>query len=258
MMHRNVSRPWPNWLADGLTLAAVLAWGLKAHGLSDMVLPGPIPVLHRLGQLFLDPAFLGQTLASTSRILLSVALSLVIGGGLAVLQLAVPALDWAIGAALLPFLNAFPSIGWAILAAIWFPPNSAAIVFVQVAILIPFCLINIAEGLRQLDPELAEMGLSFTRNRTRRLRLLTIPLLMPFIIGALRIAYGIAWKITLVAELLGSTSGLGYLMLQAQGAADLTTVLAACLCIVILFMAGERLIIDRIAGKYQRKEAVLF
>ena len=252
------ARGWSIWLADAVTLALFVGWALKARGLSDMVLPGPLAVLHRLLQLFLDPDFLGQTLASTSRIVASVVLSLVIGGGLALLQRAVPVLDWAIGAAILPFLNAFPSIGWAILAAIWFPPGSFAILFVQVAILVPFCLINIAEGLRQLDPELSEMGTSFTRHRRRRLVLLTAPLLLPYILGALRIAYGIGWKITLVAELLGSTSGLGYLMLQAQGSADLTTVLAACLCIVILFMAGERLVLDPLARRFSSKEAVPF
>jgi NitT/TauT family transport system permease protein/sulfonate transport system permease protein len=243
---------WPNRLGDAVTIALLLGWALKAHGLSDMVLPGPLAVLHRLLQLFIDPAFMVQTFASTSRIILAVLLALIIGGGLALLQRGVPALDWVIGAALLPFLNAFPSIGWAILAAIWFPPGSLAILFVQVAILIPFCLINIAEGLRQLDPELSEMGISFTRNRRRLLTLLTTPLLLPYLLGALRIAYGIGWKITLVAELLGSTSGLGYLMLQAQGAADITTVLAACLCIVVLFIAGEKYVLDPIARRYQK------
>jgi NitT/TauT family transport system permease protein len=243
-------RNWSYWLADGVTLALFLGWAWRAHGLSEMVLPGPVAVLERLGQLFLDPDFLVQTVASTARILSAVALSLVIGGGLALLQRAVPVLDWAIGAAILPFLNSFPSIGWAILAAIWFPPSTFSILFVQVAILVPFCLINIAEGLRQLDPELTEMGHSFGRHRFRLLSLLTAPLLMPYVLGALRIAYGIGWKIALVAELLGSSSGLGYLMLQAQGAADMTTVLAACFCVVILFVAGEKLVLDPLARRY--------
>ena len=56
--------------------------------------------------------------------------------------------------------------------------------------------------------------------------------MMPYVMGALRISYGIGWKISLVAELLGSTSGLGYLMLRAQGSADMTTVMAASLAIV--------------------------
>ena len=224
------------------------------RGVSSLVLPGPLAVFQRLAQLFVEPSFLIHTIASTSRILVAVVLSLVIGGGLALLARAWPVLDWAINLGVLPVLNSFPSIGWAILAAIWFEPGSASIVFVQVVILVPFCLINVAEGLRQLDPELAEMGSSFTRNRRRVLLKVTAPLMMPYVIGALRIAYGIAWKISLVAELLGSSSGLGYLMLQAQGAADLTTVLAACLCVVIIFIVGERLVLDPLARSFAPRE----
>ena len=161
-----------------------------------------------------------------------------------------PLLTALINGVLQPFLSAFPSIGWAILAAIWFSPGHFSIVFVQVAILAPFCLINISEGLRQIDRELLEMATSFTRQRTRIMFRVGLPLLLPYVIGSLRIAYGVAWKIALVSELLGSTSGLGFLMLRAQGSADLTTVLAACLAIVALFFAGERLILDPLARRY--------
>jgi NitT/TauT family transport system permease protein len=147
-------------------------------------------------------------------------------------------------------LSSFPSIGWAILAALWFPAGHFSIIFVQVAILVPFGLINMAEGLRQLDTEALEMARSFTRSRVRVLSTITLPLLMPYLLGALRISYGIGWKISLVAELLGSTSGLGFLMLQAQGSADMTTVIATCFAIVVLFVAGERLLLDPLARRY--------
>jgi NitT/TauT family transport system permease protein/sulfonate transport system permease protein len=159
-------------------------------------------------------------------------------------------LDGIISGLIQPFLSAFPSIGWAILAAIWFTPGHFSIVFVQVAILVPFCMINVAEGLRQIDREVLEMANSFTRSRKRVIVLVGLPLLLPYLMGALRIAYGVAWKIALVAELLGSTSGLGFLMLRAQGSADLTTVLAACLAIVALFFAGERLLLDPLARRF--------
>ena len=38
-------------------------------------------------------------------------------------------------------------------------------------------------------------------------------------------------------------------MLRAQGSADLTTVLAACLAIIALFFAGERLLLDPLARR---------
>jgi NitT/TauT family transport system permease protein/sulfonate transport system permease protein len=243
-------RPAALWLADALVILALAAWSFGAARLPDFVLPGPLAVGERLLALFTDAEFLVHTLASTVRVLLSVLLALVIGGGLALLARGVPLLSALINGVLQPFLSAFPSIGWAILAAIWFSPGHFSIVFVQVAILAPFCLINIGEGLRQIDRELMEMATSFSRHRTRILLKVALPLLLPYVLGALRIAYGVAWKIALVSELLGSTSGLGFLMLRAQGSADLTTVLAACLAIVAIFFAGERLILDPLARRY--------
>ncbi len=243
-------RPGALWLADGLTLTALLVWAVAASKLPEFVLPGPVAVATRLLALFTDADFLVHTLASTVRVLASVLLALIIGSGLALIQRAWPALDWVLRGGVQPFLNSFPSIGWAILAAIWFTPGHGSIIFVQVAILIPFCLINVGEGLRQIDREALEMALSFTRRRRRIAWLVGMPLLAPYLLGALRISYGIAWKIALVAELLGSTSGLGYLMLRAQGSADMTTVIAACFAIVALFVAGERLLLEPLARRF--------
>lgn len=243
-------RTWGQWLADALVVLALAAWAAGASQLPEFVLPGPQAVGLRLLDLFTDAEFFVHTLASTLRVLLSVFLALVIGSGLALAARALPLLDGLISGLVQPFLSAFPSIGWAILAAIWFNPGHGSIVFVQVAILVPFCLINVAEGLRQVDREMLEMARSFTRKRTRVALQVGLPLLLPYMMGALRMAYGVAWKIALVAELLGSTSGLGFLMLRAQGSADLTTVLAACLAIIALFFAGERLLLDPLARRF--------
>ena len=194
------------------------------------------------------PAF-----ASNWRVLVSIALALLIGGALAFLAHGVPLMTAVVDARIKPVLNSFPSIGWAILAAIWFDPGDFGVIFVEVAILIPFCLINIAEGLRNLDRELIEMGRSFTRQQMRILWRLTLPLLVPYGLSATRIAYGVAWKIALVAELLGAPNGVGYLMLRAQTAADSTTFLAICFAIVLIFIAGERLVIVPLERRFAQR-----
>ena len=143
-----------------------------------------------------------------------------------------------------PFLNSFPSVGWAILAMVWFGTTNFAVIFVEIAILTPFCLVNISEGLRELDVELLEMAGSFTRNRKRTMVKIVLPMLLPYAMSAVRIAYGVAWKIALVAELFGVSSGLGYLMLKAEIVSDAATVYATCFAIVVLFLAGEKLVLD--------------
>ena len=237
-------------IGDGLVIAALVAWWAFARGLPEFILPGPAAVGTRLVELFITPEFLQHVVASTWRVIASVAIALVIGGALALLADAVPVLDGIVHERIKPVLNSFPSIGWAILAAIWFEPGDFGVIFVQVAILIPFCLINIAEGLRHVDRELTEMGRSFTRRPVRILWRVTLPLLVPYVLSATRIAYGIGWKIALVSELLGAPTGLGYLMLRAQTAADTPTFLATCFAIVLIFMVGERLVLAPLEKRF--------
>jgi NitT/TauT family transport system permease protein len=240
-------------IGEGVVVLALLAWWALARGLPEFILPGPVPVARRLIELFVTPEFLWNAFASTWRVLASIAMALLMGGGLAFLADGMPCLEGVVNERIKPVLNSFPSIGWAILAAIWFDPGDFGVIFVETAILIPFCLINIAEGLRNIDRDLMEMGRSFTRNRVRILWRLVLPLLVPYGLSAIRIAYGVAWKVALVAELLGAPSGLGYMMLRAQTAADSTTFLAICFAIVLIFVAGERLVILRLERRFARR-----
>ena len=94
------------------------------------------------------------------------------------------------------------------------------------------------------------MARSFTRRRLVVLFKITLPLLMPYLISALRIAYGVGWKIALVAELFGTESGLGFLLHQALSLADAGTVFATCLAIVLVFWLGEKAVINPLSRKF--------
>jgi NitT/TauT family transport system permease protein/sulfonate transport system permease protein len=245
--HDDAAVERPGWkdrlLGEGLVVLFFAGWWLMARGLPEFVLPGPLAVARRLVDLFINPDFLGHTAISTLRVVVSVLVAGIVGSGLAFLSYGVPACDVIVQERIKPVLNSFPSIGWAILAAIWFDAGNFGVVFVEVAILIPFCLVNVSEGLRAIDRELMEMGHSFTRRRLRVWWRITLPLLVPYLLSAIRIAYGIGWKIALVSELVGAPSGLGYLMLRAQTTADSVTFLATCFAIVLIFVLGERLVI---------------
>jgi NitT/TauT family transport system permease protein/sulfonate transport system permease protein len=240
-------------IGEGVVVLALLAWWALARQLPEFILPGPADVFRRLVDMLITPEFLWHLGTSAWRVLVSITTAVLIGGGLAFLAHGVPWLETVIEERIKPVLNSFPSIGWAIHAAILFNPGDFSVIFVEVAILIPFCLINFSEGLRNIDRELMEMGRSFTRNRARILWRITLPLLVPYALSAIRIAYGIAWKIALVAELLGAPSGVGYVMSRAQTAADSTTFLATCFAIVLIFVVGERLVIVPLERRFARR-----
>ena len=231
-------------IADGLVVAAVAGWWLLSLRLPDFLMPSPWQVARTLADLFLTPSLLADTAASAARVVAAVALATLLGGALAVVPYRWPVADTIVRGRITPFLNSFPSVGWAILAMTWFGTTDAAVIFVEVAILTPFCLINVLEGLNELDRELIEMGWSFTHHGGRNFVKLVVPMLLPYVMSAIRIAYGVGWKIALVAELFGVSSGLGYLMLKAEIVSDAATVYATCFAIVVLFLAGEKLVLD--------------
>lgn len=259
-------------IADG-TVAAVLAlWWLAAQHYGPVILPSPLAVARDFISLFVRIDSLTPTLgdeslwhiinldglrhigASTLRVILSVLIALFLGGGLALLARGLPMLYDVVHGRILIFLNSFPSVGWAILSVIWFQVSNFSVVFVQVAILIPFCLVNIAEGLAELDREILEMAKSFTRRRLRVFIKVMLPLMLPFLVAALRISYGIAWKIALISELFGADSGLGYLMYRAEQFSDAPRVFSTSLAVVLLFTLGDKLAIEPLARRFARNQ----
>ncbi len=98
-------------------------------------------------------------------------------------------------------------------------------------------------------------GRSLTRARIHRFLRLTLPLAAPFLLAGLRVAYGIAWKIALVPELFGATSGLGTVLMRAQSNSDAATVFACCLVILVLSAALDAALLRPLARRFSRNQA---
>jgi len=242
----------PRLVADGFLLLVLAAWYASSLRLPEFVLPNPVKVLALTVRLFVDPALVAHTAVSLGRVLASVLLALGIGSGLVLAARYLPLLALLVGNRLTPFFNSFPSLGWAILAVIWFGVSDRTVLFVETAILLPFCMINMWEGIKNLDPELLEMARSFARRRGRVLRKVVFPLLFPYIFSALRISYGVGWKVSLIAELFGASTGLGYLLEQARQHYDMPMVFATICAIIVLVAGMERLVFDRIERRVLR------
>ncbi|WP_099867270.1 ABC transporter permease [Pararhizobium haloflavum] len=237
-------------VADVSVIFMIVAWWFFAQGLPAFVMPTPDAVFWKLVAFVSDPRLFDHVVISFLRIGAAVTIAMTIAMALALLTRAFPILDETVERRLLTFLNSFPSVGWAILAVIWFGISNLTVIFIQVAIVLPFCLIGILSGLKQADVELTEMGRSFTRSRRLMFMKVTLPLMMPFFIASLRIAYGIAWKVALVSELFGASSGLGYLLMQGQIRADAALVFACCLAIVLIFGTVDALLLRPLARQY--------
>lgn len=237
-------------LANGAILALVAVWAWMAKDLPAFVLPSPLAVGRLLLDFATDSSLALHLGVSFLRVGGSVLAALALGLLLAAIGRMNPVLQAVLDRRFTVFLNGFPAVGWAVLGIVWFGVSNATVMFIQVAILLPFCIVASVAAFRQIDAELVEMGRSFTRDRLRAFRLVTLPLLAPLVMAGLRTAYGVGWKIALVSELFGAQTGLGYLLMQAQASANAAMVFAVCFVIVIVFTGVDRFVLRPLALRY--------
>jgi ABC-type nitrate/sulfonate/bicarbonate transport system permease component len=243
-------------LAEGTLVAFVLVWWWTSTGLPSFVLPSPLEVARTFGRLVVDPALVPHVAISFARVTSAVVLAMTLALALGLLARRSVLFAAILEERILLILNSFPSVGWAILGIVWFQVSNGTVIFIEVMILLPFCLVAVIEGLRQIDVELEEMGVSFTRSRMRRFLRLTLPLLAPYLVAGLRIATGIGWKIALVAELFGARSGLGFLLVQAQSRNDAASIFAICFVIVAIVFLIDRGLLRPLATAFSKNQGV--
>ena len=117
--------------------------------------------------------------------------------------------------------------------------SDTAVVLILTAILLPFCLVNLWEGARNLDSGLVEMGRSFTESRARIALRIEVPLLLPYLFAALRLSFSVGWKVALIAEFFGARKGIGIVMSRARQVFDTPTLFATVVVIVLIVFRGR-------------------
>lgn len=101
-----------------------------------------------------------------------------------------------------------------------------------------------------LSPDFEEYAAALGVNQSARFRSVVLPATLPPILGALRTALGAAWGLQAIAELLGSSAGVGRVIAVRADTGNVAAVLAliGCLgivaltCDLILRLAGNRIL----------------
>ena len=223
-------RTWPPLL---LLAAAVGAWELvvRAFGVQDYIFPAPSAVARSLGD---DRALLWHaTLVTVREVILGYALAVALGLAVAVVVHA----SAAVRHALLPILvlsQTIPTVVLApVLAIVLGYGLTPKLVVVAVVCFFPI-VVNAVDGLRSADPELVRMMRTLDGNRLAIFRRVEWPGALPAIFSGARIAATYAAVGAVFGEWAGSTSGLGFVMLQAQPALETDRIFAAVLILSAL------------------------
>lgn len=200
----------------------VFAWGLIGSvGLVPSYLfPGPNDVWTATLTVITDGYPFGTPLwvhtATTLRLALS---GFFLGASTAVL-VALP-IGWypALRAATEPviaFFRGIPALAWISVAILVLGIGDASKLFVIVYGTFWIMLTHCLDGIRRIDPVLVHVAQTFGASTRQILTTVVLPASLPEIFTGLRVGYALAFGVVLSAEMVGSFSGLGFLIQDAR------------------------------------------
>ncbi len=235
---------------------AAAVWQFASSVMPPVLIPSPARVWVRMLQLWSDPAFSAYLAASLWHVGATIAIAFVVGVSIALVAYFQPVLQPAAYQRLAPFLNSFSSVGWAFLALIWFGINDGAVIFASSVALVPIALMNAGAGLRELNAEILEMSVSFSRSPGRRTYFVILPMLFPYLFATLRLCFSISWQIVLAVELLTGSGGLGTLISVARQRYWTDMVFAIGLLIIAIVYVTDRWVFAFIQRRLRSHYAV--
>jgi ABC-type nitrate/sulfonate/bicarbonate transport system permease component len=107
------------------------------------------------------------------------------------------------------------------------------ITVVSIAVFFPV-MVNTLGGVRDIDPILLATARTFHASRTRTLAAVVLPASLPSVMAGLRTALALALVVTIVAEMIAGSGGIGYYILETQYAMRPDQMYAGVLCLAVI------------------------
>jgi NitT/TauT family transport system permease protein len=207
----------------------------------------PLKVLGRLWTWFATGEIWGHLWVTLVETVLAFAIGtaggLVIGLWLALSPVAAAILDPYIKG-----LNAMPRVILAPIFFVWFGLGIASKVALGVTLVFFIVFFNVYQGVREVSPIVLANARMLGASSRQLLRHVYLPSATSWVFASLHNAVGLAFVGAVVGEYLGSASGVGYLIHQAEGVFDINTVFAG-----ILLLTAFALLLDWIVGLVERR-----
>jgi NitT/TauT family transport system permease protein len=198
-----------------ILLVLVIGWQLASFYLPPILFPYLSKIAAALRDIVTSPAALAAIGLTYLRIVIALAIAFAaataigMGAGLArpLERAALP---------LIEVMQGIPAVCWIIFAVLWFRDMEARIAFVVIVTTIPSFFYQARDGVRSVSAELWDMVRSWRPSMSQLIRILILPALLPALLTGWRTNLGNGTRVTIMAELLGGVSGIGYQLRLSQ------------------------------------------
>jgi NitT/TauT family transport system permease protein len=213
--------------------------------------PSPLVTIKALGELLGDKNFFLSIFSTVSRVFIGLVIANVLG---ILLGLVCGFKKWVFDLMrpMMTFVRSTPVMSLIIIALIWFQSDHVPI-FISFLMCFPIIWMNIVEGFKKVDQDLIEMGKIYQISKIKLVKDIYIPSLLPFYIAGFNTALGIAWKVTVAAEVLSHPRfAIGTNLYDSKVYLDTPSLFAWTLVIVLLSFFFEIVITNYLNRRLEK------
>lgn len=218
-----------------VVIGFLVFWQIASMLSSNIMLPTPVAVLEGFVVKFFDPDPDGSTMLVHLATSLKVALSgyligLIVGNTLGICMAWYKPFDWFVRP-IFDLVRPVPGIAWIPLMIILFGIgllSKSMVIFISS---FTACVINSYSGIKQTQSVHLWVGQIYGASNTTQLFKIAIPTALPMIMTGMKAALGTSWGALIAAELLASTSGLGFMIQQSRGLMRVDIIIAGMIMI---------------------------
>lgn len=242
---------WSAWAGAAGLFCLAAAWQAGHEFYGSFILPSPLETLGALGLIIHEPAFVRAAQETAERsaagFLLAVgfgsAAGALAGYSFAAMRLTRPIVTVILGV---------PPIAWIVLALIWFGSTGGSAIVTVVVAALPISFAGGLEGVATRDRSLDVMARSFGAGAWLRFRTVTMPHLISYLFPAWTTTAGTAWKVTVMAELLSDSGGIGGQLATARALFDIPRVMALIVAVVAFALITEYAFLHPLRDRLER------
>lgn len=209
-------------------------WQGSMHGwMSEQILPSPATVLGT-AQAFIPQDLLDQLPVSLWRLAIGLSGGIVTG----ILLGSLFGLSHRTNRLLMPLFTVLvqiPTLAWIPLLMLWLGIGEALKLTILIkAVTVPVA-VYISAGIGELPPKLREMANVLRLPARVYLWRVVLPALLPYLMTGIRLAFSQGWVSLIAVELLASSEGLGYLLVESRQLFMLDQVY---ICVIVIGLLG--------------------
>lgn len=220
-----------------------VVWELVVALIHPQKLPGPVPVFAYIVDDIVHGDMLFNIGMTLWRSVAAFFIAMVFGCGLGLWLGRSRGADRAFMPWVLFFQNT-PLIVIGALFFIWFRSTEWTAIFAAVVGKFPNNTIIVRDGVRTFDPALDEVATLYRLSALARFRDILWPQVVPFVVVAARSGIGVVWKIVIVIELFGLSSGVGFQIYTHFQLVETTPILGYSIAFSLLMLSIELFVLQ--------------